>query len=180
MSAGGHKTSAISRPRAVRRVRPADERAEEAAGREHRLLDDLTSPIGVERRLVRRRTNRWLLALASLAVVGALGAALFVLPVKAWLRQEDELTQKRQQLGVITDANEDLTAEVGRLDTPVGAAEAARDELGVVDEGEERISVLPGGAAPLALPAGWPYDTVTQILAARTAIAAAPATTVAP
>lgn len=179
MSTGGHKTSAISRPRSVRRVRAADERAVEP-DREHRLLGDLTSPIGVERRLVQRRTNRWLLALASLAVVGALAAALFVLPVKAWLRQRDELAEKRQELEVITNANEDLTAEVGRLDTPVGAAEAARDELGVVDEGEERISVLPGGAAPVALPAGWPYDAVTQIIAARAAIAAAPATTVAP
>lgn len=179
MSTGGHRTSAIPRPKAVRRARPAAERLVEP-DREHRILGDLTSPIGVERRLVRRRSNRWLLALASLAVIGALAAALFVLPVKAWLRQEDDLAEKRAELQVITDANEDLTAEVARLDTPAGAAEAARDELGVVDEGEERFSVLPGGAAPLALPAGWPYDTVTQIIAARAAIAAAPATTVAP
>jgi cell division protein FtsB len=189
MSTGGHKTSAIPRARALRRARQADptdgtltSAADRAADRggARRVLDDLTSPIGVERRLVRRRSNRWLLALAGLAVVGALGVALFVLPVKAWLRQEDDLTVKRQELEVLTKANDDLIEENGRLNTPSGGQEAARDELGVVDEGEERISVLPGGAAPLTLPVGWPYDTVTQIISARAAIAAAPATTTAP
>ena len=126
----------------------------------------------MERQLVTKRGNRWVLALLALGVIGALGAALFVLPVQAWLRQQDDLDAKQAELAVLEDANSDLQQENARLQTPEGAKEAARDELGVVEPGEGRVSVLPGGAAPLALPSGWPYDTVTQIIQARAAIIA--------
>lgn len=139
---------------------------------------DFTRPIAVDRQLVTRRSNRWLLALAAVGVIGALLAALFILPVQAWLRQETDLGQKRSELAVLDDANSQLIDEVGRLQTAEGAKEAARDELGVVDEGEQRISVLPADGAPLTLPIGWPYDTVTQIVAARGAMASATATSV--
>lgn len=158
-----HKTSAIARPHAsVERATGSRSTAD------HTRLSDFTRPHPQNRQLVKRRANRWLLALAAFAVVGALLAALFVLPVQAWLRQEDDLATKRSELAVLTDANAGLAAEVNRLDTPEGAKEAARDELGLVDRGEIRISVLPS-AAPLTLPAGWPYDAVTQIIAVRAA-----------
>jgi hypothetical protein len=110
----------------------------------------------------------------GLAVVGAIGASLFVLPVQAWLRQEDELGLKQQELAVLTEANRKLDAEVRHLETPAGAREAARDELGVVSPGEHRISVLAGDVGLLPLPAGWPYDAITQIVNLRQTEPAAP------
>lgn len=164
----GHKTSAVARPsRPAARVRPVSD---------HTRLQDFTSPIAPEHQLVTGRSNRWVLALVALAVLGALLAALFVLPVQAWLRQQDEIDTKRQELEVLTRANDELEAEVRHLGTEEGAREAAREELGVVATGEERISMLPPAGAALPLPAGWPYDAVSQIVAVRTAAPAAAAT----
>ena len=117
----------------------------------------------------------------ALAVVIAVIAALFVLPVQALMRQEDEIAAKRHELDVLGEANRQLGAEVDHLATPEGAKEAARDELGVVGPGERRISVLPADAGPLPLPAGWPFDAIGQIVAVRAATApATPPTTVTP
>ncbi len=123
--------------------------------------------IGDEHQIVSRRPHRWLLGVLGLGVVCAIGASLFVLPVQAWLRQEDDLALKEQELSVLTEANRKLSAEVRHLETPQGAKEAARDELGVVSPGEHRISVLPGDTGLLPLPGGWPYDAITQIVNIR-------------
>jgi len=166
----GHKTSAIVRPKqAVRRVQSND----------HTRLSDFTRPIEKTKQLVQRKGNRWLLALVALVVIAALLGALFVLPVQAWLRQEDDLTAKRAQLEVLDGANAQLETEVERLKGAEGAKEAARDELGLVAPGEIRISMLDVAQAPASLPAGWPYDAVTQIVATRAKQAQAPPPTVA-
>jgi cell division protein FtsB len=153
---GGHKTSAIPRPRTARTH----------AG-DHTRLSDFTRPIAKGKQLVQRQSNRWMLALLAIVVIAALLGALFVLPVQAWLRQGDDLAAKRAQLTVLEDANSQLQVEVDRLTTPEGAKEAARDELGVVGPGEIRISMLDVESAPTRLPAGWPYDAVTQIVETR-------------
>jgi cell division protein FtsB len=161
----GHKTSAIARPRgAARRVQAND----------HTRLSDFTRPIAQAKQLVRRKGNRWMLTMLALVVVAALLGALFVLPVQAWLRQEDDLAEKRSQLSVLDGANGQLQTEVDHLKTPEGAKEAARDELGVVAPGEIRVSMLDLADAPTRLPAGWPYDAVTQIVNTRVREAQAP------
>ncbi len=182
----GHKTSGVPRPRAgAPRVRPArpDQLPVADRSRHDRSRADRadqtklgTRPIDDDHQLVTRRPHRWLLAIAGLGIVVAIVAALFVLPVQAWLRQEDEIVDKQQELDVLTEANRKLGTEVDHLGTPEGAKEAARDELGVVGPGEERISVLPTQTGPLPLPAGWPYDTFNQIVAVRqsTPVAVAP------
>lgn len=136
--------------------------------------DERDRPVPPGNRLVTRRVNRGLLALCAVGVVVAFAAALFVLPVKAWSRQGDELAEREHELQVLTEANDALTVEVNRLQTPAGIAEAARAELGYVGEGEQRVSVLPAPQAPLTLPTGWPYDAVTQIIGARATLAQAP------
>ena len=62
--------------------------------------------------------------------------------------------------------------------TPDGIKEAARQEVGYVGIGEQRISVLSTPDAPVTLPTGWPYDAIAQIIAVRAA--PAPAAVVAP
>ena len=167
----GHKTSAIPRPRSATRIPSGD----------HTLFSDFTRPIREASQLVRNKKNRWALALVALAVVAALLGALFVLPVQAWLHQEDDLAVKRSQLEVLKSANAQLETDVDRLNTLEGAKEAARDELGLVAPGEIRISMLDVADAPATLPAGWPYDAVNQIVATRAKAAqAAPPTSAAP
>jgi cell division protein FtsB len=141
--------------------------------RDPSLLAEFTRPIPMEKQLVKGRGKRIVVALAAVIIAAALGASLFVLPVKSWFRQHKELTAKQHQLDVLNQANAQLAADVNRLQTPDGIKEAARQEVGYVGIGEERISVLRVPDAPVTLPAGWPYDTVTQILAVR---AAGPAT----
>ena len=137
-------------------------------------LSDFTRPIAQAKQLVQRKGNRWMLTMLALVVVAALLGALFVLPVQAWLRQEDDLAAKRAQLSVLDGANGQLQTEVDHLKTAEGAKEAARDELGVVAPGEIRVSMLDVADAPAQLPAGWPYDAVTQIVETRARQAQAP------
>jgi len=68
-----------------------------------------------------------------------------------------------------------LQKDIDRLQTPAGVEDAAREELGFVMAGEERQTIIGEAEAPLALPAGWPYDLVTQIVGVREAEAAAKA-----
>ena len=158
-----HTTSSIPRVTRARRAPHVARRSADQTRFGTRVIDE-------EHQLVSRRPHRWLLAGLGLAVVMALGAALFVLPVQAWMRQRDDLVRKEQELAVLDQANRELGAEVDHLQTPEGAKEAARDELGVVGPGEERVSMLPT-AGPLPLPTGWPYDTITRIVNVRQAVA---------
>jgi cell division protein FtsB len=141
---------------------------------DHTLLGDLTRPISADRQLVTRRGNRSVLVLLGGGVLLALLAAMFVLPVQAWLRQRDEISVKEQQLSVLDGANAQLTDEIEHLQTTEGAKEAARDELGVVGLGEQRTSLLPADLTGVALPGGWPYDAITQVVAVRAAATAPP------
>ncbi|MEK7426211.1 MAG: septum formation initiator family protein [Actinomycetota bacterium] len=137
---------------------------------DHTRIGDLTRPIRADRQLVTRRGNRWVLAAFGFAVVGSLLAALFVLPVQTWISQKEQIDTKRAELEVLTKTNGPLQAEVSRLETIDGAREAARDELSMVEPGEQRISVMPATeAGALPLPTGWPYDTFTQIVSTRLA-----------
>jgi len=139
---------------------------------------DFTRPITRDKQLV-KGSYRLLIGVGAIIVFAALLAALFVLPLKSWFRQRDDLTERRRELAVLDAANAQLTAEVNYLQTPDGILEAARAEIGYGNLGERRLTVMPAPDAPVALPAGWPYDGVTQIVAVRTA-AATPATTAPP
>jgi len=172
MSSGSHKTSAIPRPKdatqaATRATEPPD-------GTRSGTLSDFTRPIAREKQLVRGRAKRGVIAIGAMVITAALVAALFVLPVKAWLRQRDDIEVKQKELSALDQANAGLSDEVGRLQTPEGIEEAAREEIGYVQRGEIRLTILPAPPAPITMPSGWPYDTVAQIVAVRTADAVTP------
>lgn len=178
----GHRTTSIQRPRdaARARIERGTERDPDSS-----IFAEFTRPIAKEKQLVKGRGKRLFFALVATVIAAALIASLFVLPVKSWLQQRDDLARKQNELAVLSDANAQLAADVNRLQTPDGIKEAARQEVGYVGVGEQRISVLSTPNAPLTLPAGWPYDTISQIVAVRaaaaaaaTAVAEAPAATV--
>ena len=172
MSSVGHKTSAIQRPKGATQ---AFTRESERLDDTHTgTLSDFTRPIAREKQLVKGRAKRGVIAIGAMVITAALVAALFVLPVKAWLRQRDDIAVKQRELSALDQANAELSDEVSRLQTPEGIAEAARVEIGYVQRGEIRLTMLPAPAAPITMPSGWPYDTVAQIVAVRTAVAARP------
>lgn len=133
---------------------------------------DLTKAIPVERRLVEGRRKRWLIYGGGATLFVAFAAVLFVLPVQAWFRQQDDISRKQEELAALERANAELNEEVAKLNTPEGIEEAAREEIGYVRRGEIQLTVLPLPAAPTALPSGWPFDAASQILTLRGASAA--------
>ena len=187
MSSGGHKTSAIPRPKAPARTRthtakptgrpssrPKGKTPRDPQRRDDSRFADFTRPIAVEKQLVRGGGKRRVIAIGAAVITAAFIAALFVLPVQAWLRQQDDLDRKNNQLVALQNANAELANEVNQLQTPDGIEQAAREEIGYVQSGEIRYTVLPVPDAPLALPGGWPYDTIRQIVVVRSAISARP------
>lgn len=185
----GHRTSTIARPRndvasdgKQLKKRSDGNPAQIAMPSEKHsgLLSDFTTPIARENQLVPQRRGRLVLGVFATLIVLAIGAALFVLPIKSWMKQRDQLATRTGELATLNAANNQLQTEVDRLQTDGGVKEAAREEIDFVEKGEKRITVLPVGPAPTALPTGWPYDLVTQIVAIRQAQAAAAATTATP
>jgi hypothetical protein len=152
----GKSTSTIQRP-----ATPP------AADRGRSRLGDVTRPVTIDRRLTTPGRSTILLGLIALAIAGALAAALFVLPVQTFFGQDARIAERSDQLQQLEAVNADLRSELDRLRTDVGVEEAAREELGFVQQGERRESILELPAVPTVLPGGWPYDLVTAIVEVR-------------
>ena len=145
-----------------------------AADRGRSRLGDLSRPIPIDRRITHDRRWSVVLALVALVVAGALGAALFVLPVQTWFGQGAEVERDRDELIQMQTINNDLQSEVERLRTDDGIREAARDQLGFIEQGETRQSILDLPSVPTDLPNGWPYNLVEGIVQLRQTTPAAP------
>ncbi len=123
-------------------------------------LGDVTRPIARERRILTARRSGVLLAIVGLGIAGALASALFLLPIRTWFEQGDRIEQRSDQVTELEAVVTDLRSEVDRLRTSDGIREAAREELGYVEAGEIRESVLDYPDLPTDLPDGWPYSLV--------------------
>ena len=171
--ASGHSTSRLRRPGDATRAKARAD-ATRAAERRSRKGDDtrfadLTRPIPEERRVARGGRQRTL-AFTGFAVVAVfLLASLFVLPAKSWLRQGTSIAEKQRQLRALQEANSQLANDINRLGTKQGIEEAARQEIGYVERGEIRLTVLPLPAVPATLPGGWPFGPIASVIAVRTA-----------
>lgn len=130
-------------------------------------LSDLTRPIARDRRLVRGRITRWLIPVTTFGVVIAFGFVLFVRPVQTYFQQDRLIEERTTQYEQIATVIGQLETEVNRLKTPEGIKEAAREQIGYINEGERRVTVNQTGQVPTELPAGWPYSMATQILTTR-------------
>lgn len=127
----------------------------------------MTRPIPVERRIAKQRRTTVLLGIVAIAIAGALAAALFVLPVQTYFDQDDTLATRSEQLDQLEAVNDDLRREVERLRTEDGIREAARVELGMVEAGERRQTLMELPPVSTQLPPGWPYSVVSGIAAVR-------------
>jgi len=162
---GNCQNALVSRSKTTSIKRPVLPSAKEGSSR----LGDITRSIPVDKRLSRRPKVALFAGIAALAVIGTMAAAVFVLPISTWREQDDDLEQRQTQLDALVSVNGQLAAEVDRLQTDDGIREAAREEIGYMQTGEQRRSVLPTPPLPADLPDGWPYNVVTEIFAARTA-----------
>ena len=153
------KTTSIPRPREP--AKASDE------GRSR--LGDFTRPIPVDKRIFRRPKLALFSGVFVLLVITTIAAAVFILPIGTWFEQDEQLAQRQAELDELQRVNGQLAGEVERLKTDDGVREAAREEIGFVEDGDQRSTILPLPALPRELPPGWPYNVVTQIFAARTA-----------
>ena len=142
-------------------------RAASDAGRSR--LGDLTRPIAREQRIAKNRRPAVLLGMVGIVVAVAIGAALFVLPVKTWLAENDKIDALRTQVDATEGVNGDLQQEVNELQTDDGIRAAAREQLGYQQVNERRETVVGMPDVPTDLPDGWPYGPVEQIVRLRTA-----------
>ena len=150
------KTTSIPRPAGVK---ASDE------GRSR--LGDFTRPIPIDKRISRRPRVAMFTGLFALGIVAAIAFAVFVLPIGTWRDQDVDIQQRQAQLDELQRVNNELQAETIRLETADGIREAAREDYGYVELGEERATVLPLPPLPTDLPDGWPYNVVTEIIDAR-------------
>lgn len=107
------------------------------------------------------------MALVGLAIAGALAAALFVIPVRTLFDQDQRIADRDEQVAELESVVADLRSEVDRLRTTDGIREAAREELGYVEAGEIRETVLDYPDLPTDLPDGWPYSVISGIAELR-------------
>jgi hypothetical protein len=131
-------------------------------------LGDATRPVVRERRLFTGpRGSTMLLAFVAIAIAGALAYALFGIPFRTLFDQDDRIDERTMQVNELETVVADLRSEVARLKTEDGIRDAAREELGYVEAGEMRETVLDAPNVPTDLPDGWPYSMVNDITALR-------------
>ena len=157
----------MSRSQTTSIPRPKQKPKASDAGRSR--LGDFTRPIPIDKRVSRRPKVALFAGSFALLVIGTIAAAVFVLPIQTWMDQDVDLAQRQAELDELQKVNGQLAGEVDRLQTDDGIREAAREEIGFVEAGDQRSTILPLPPLPSDLPAGWPYNVVTGILAARTA-----------
>ena len=132
---------------------------------------DLTRPVHVDHKLFQRAISRNITLSISIVILAALAVALIGLPLKDLFSQRTSITTRQQEFSALQDANEQLQTQIQRLQTPEGIRETARKELGYLLPGEKRLALIEAPALDTALPTGWPYNVVANILAVRAATA---------
>jgi cell division protein FtsB len=132
------------------------------------LTKGIVRPEPLAQRISSNRGVRWTVGLATSTVGLAILLGVVVLPVSDWFVQNSAVAKRSAELEALADANEQLQNEINELKTPDGTRNAARDQLGYVMPGEQRVSLLPMPALPADLPDTWPYTLVESIVAVRT------------
>ncbi len=122
-------------------------------------------PEPVERALSARRSGRVRRTLWPVLVTGLLVAALvvFVFPTRTYLAQRAETARTQDQLDVLREQNDALSARITALDTDAEIERLAREQFDLVRPGEKAFAILP--APELGeLPPGFPFDLIRKLL----------------
>ena len=85
-------------------------------------------------------------------------------PIRLWLDQREELSTKQQELTNIESSNSALEQRAEALQTPEQIELIARQNFGLIREGEEAYAVLPAAPEPLRIPSSWPFTELADAL----------------
>jgi cell division protein DivIC len=94
------------------------------------------------------------------ALLGALGVLILAPAVRGWWSQRQDIDAARAELAALEEDNEALERRLDRVSDPAELERIARDQLGLVREGEESYVILPPPTAGLVLPNAWPFNRV--------------------
>ena len=117
----------------------------------------------LQRVLVSEKTRRYLFWLFILAVVVVI-LIWAIQPIRLWLDQREELSTKQQELTNIESSNSALEQRAEALQTPEQIELIARQNFGLIREGEEAYAVLPAAPDPLRIPSSWPFTELADSL----------------
>ena len=100
-------------------------------------------------------------------VMAALAAAAVVIlapPVRGWWSQRQDIDVARADLAELRADNERIESRLESVADPAEVERIARDQLGLVREGEESYLILPPSTAGLVLPNAWPFNRVAAAM----------------
>ena len=117
----------------------------------------------LQRVLVSEKTRRYLFWLFILAMVVVI-LIWAIQPIRLWLDQREELSTKQQELINIESSNSALEQRAEALQTPEQIELIARQNFGLIREGEEAYAVLPAAPEPLRIPSSWPFTELADAL----------------
>ena len=121
-----------------------------------------TNP-SLQKLLVSEKTRRYFFWLFILAVVAVI-LVWAIQPIRLWLDQRDDLSIKQQELTDIESSNTALEERAEALQTPEQIEIIARQNFGLIREGEEAYAVLPAAPEPLRIPSSWPFTELADAL----------------
>jgi cell division protein FtsB len=100
------------------------------------------------------------LATALLLAVLVVG----VFPTRSYLAQRRAISSADRSLAQVTGANDEMQAQVDRLQTDQEIERQARENYGLVKAGEEAYHVFPDPQDPPKVPDVWPFSRLQQRL----------------
>ncbi len=125
-------------------------------------MSSSTNP-SLQKLLVSEKTRRYFFWLFILAVVAVI-LVWAIQPIRLWLDQRDDLSIKQQELTDIESSNTALEERAEALQTPEQIEIIARQNFGLIREGEEAYAVLPEAPEPLRIPSSWPFTELADAL----------------
>jgi cell division protein FtsB len=113
------------------------------------------------------RARRRLLGglVVSVLLVGVLLFAVF--PTRTWLAQRKETSAAQQELHDLQTKRNTARAMQVKLKTDEYIEQQAKEQLNMVNPGEEAYNILPAPTDPIGLPEGWPFTGVERVFGAR-------------
>lgn len=107
--------------------------------------------------------------LGGLVVTVLLVAVLLfaVFPTRTWLAQRKETSAAQQELQELQAKRATTSAMKKKLTTDEYIEQQAKEQLNMVNPGEEAYNILPAATDPIGLPEGWPFTGVERVFGAR-------------
>ena len=107
-------------------------------------------------------------AVAGLVVSVLLVAVLLfaVFPTRTWIQQRNDTRQAQAQLADLRARRAKVQAAARKLRTDEEIRRRAKEELNMVNPGEEAYNILPAPTKPIGLPDGWPFTGVERVFGA--------------